>query len=215
MRLKFWVKNGLLLSCILAMAAPFFILLMALQNPDYTLEQAYINGTSYLWMFTGIMGLTLGANLYVQYLNLALGFGSTRKEACWGMLCYRSISPVITTVMYLLFYLLLGRNNPMTPTMILPVCLGLSLILGAAGSLLGMLWSKWGKRAYWVLIPASIVGTLSFTGLMIAMTLSQYQVHVGWLWNTAGWIVLAVGIAAHFLCMIPEHKTIYRFNVKL
>lgn len=215
MRLKFWIKNALTYSGLMLLAAPIYMALIALQNEDITTAELYAMGTGYYWMFAGMMVLILGINLYVQFLNLSLGFGSTRKEAFWGVFCYRLICPTVITAGYLLLYALMGEGNAASLTSVLPFGLGLFLFSGACGSVCGMLWNKLNKKAFWIMIPIYFLATVGFIGLMVVI---QLEGRIGEL-LIAGtpipWIFLGLGIAAHFLCMIPEYKTIYKYNVKL
>lgn len=211
MRLKEWLKTGAqhALSAIVAsLGLSLMIYLMDVEEPAFILELA----VAYLVTFGAFMSLVLIVLVQRQNLPIALSFGSTRKEAFWGMQCYRAVYLLLVMAAALVLFLLTGESISVVMRLI-PIGLALMLAVGAIGSVAGAVEIRYGKGAA---VAAGVgMGLLAFgMGVGVGILIIKREL-VTALADWALWLFVAIGLALHIGSMVLEYKTIYKYNVKL
>lgn len=210
MRLKDWLKTGLQYAGAVLLGSVMYGLLMAASGTTdfFTMTAMYI------LLFGAGMGLVFNMSVYKAGLPVAIGFGSTRKEAFVGMQCYRLVFTAVLLGGSVALYLLAGNEGFVELRTFAPIGLGVMLLLHGLGAIMGMVSTKFGKG---VLVALSIIAGLLISGaiagvvlllIMLGDALIVADDWVLWTFPTAGLVINA-------LVMIPEYKTIYKYNVKL
>lgn len=213
MRLRFWLKNAAISACIGPVATLLYTGLMLLQGTGMTWEDICMLAMVYLWSFGALIAMILVMNLYKFYVPVAVSFGSTRKECMVGIACYRLIPLAVNIVCSLL---LAALAEPVIPLgVLLPVSTGLYLLVGALGSAAGMAYEKYGKKAVFLVMLTGAAAAVIVAFGIVASDAQWYWINNALESGIVQWLVLAVGILAHVLSLIPEKKTVYRCTVKL
>lgn len=209
MRLRYWIKTGLRNGVTLMGAAAVFSLMMLLQSGKATLDDVLGMSVGYLVVFGIIMSMVFNMMVYKQNLPMVLSFGSSRKEAFIGLQFFRLIPMAL--VMAAAMVVMLPRG--MDVGWQIPAGVGIALAVGAVGSGIGMVAIRFGKG--FIIVCSAIIGFVFGLG-GVALMAFIFSADV---WQEVpdyiSWIVLAVGIAAHGISLIPERKIVYKYNVKL
>ena len=93
MRALHWIRQGLMMFAILLVACPVYTLMMSMQEDALVWEDILLLTGSFMMMFGIFFTMIFSTMLYTQDLPITLSFGSTRKEAFWGI----QLSPVLRT----------------------------------------------------------------------------------------------------------------------
>jgi len=213
MRLRYWIRTGLQTFLWVVGACAFYSFLMFIQMDDF-LQGALINLPIYLLLFGGMMLMGMNIGAYKFNLQLALAFGSTRNEAIVGLNLSRLIPSLLLTAVLVIFCGLPVAEAPVSPVQAIPLGLGVYLFFGALGSVIGVIFTKYGKvvaivTAVLLVLICGVCGFLagfsgsnSFLGSLIFSA-------------SLPWLVLGIGLLAYALSQIPEQRTVWKCNVKL
>lgn len=210
MRLKDWLKTGLQYAGAVLLGSVMYGLLMAASGTiDFFTMTAM-----YILLFGAGMGLVFNMSVYKAGLPVAIAFGSTRKETFVGMQCYRLVFTAVLLCSSVVLYLLAGNEGFAELKTFAPIGVGVMLLLHGLGAIMGMVSTKFGKG---VLVALSIIAGLLISGaiagvvLLLIMLGDALIVADDWVL----WTFPAAGLVIYALVMIPEYKTIYKYNVKL
>lgn len=212
MRLKDWLKTGAFHALAAIGGSFLYGAMMYLMDVDYGISDFVQMIVIYMLVFGAFMGLVLNMSVQKQNLPLALSFGATRKEAFWGMQCYRIVYIVLIMAAAMALMLLTEEPYAMA-VMLLPIGLGAMLLFGAIGSVAGVVANRFGKGAalaVGVLLGLLCLGTGIAIGILI-VTNAKFSVVPKWI----VWLLPSIGLVLHIGSMVLEHKTIYKYNVKL
>lgn len=207
MRLKDWFKSGLQYGAIVVGAS---FLYGALMGPSSVSEMLTMTAM-YMLLFGAAINMLYNATVYKVTLPVALGFGSTRREAFVGIQCYRLVYAALVIGVALPLYLLSGEDGRADMIFFAPIGIGLMLTLNGLGAVLGMLDNRFGKG---VLAAVTVIGSLLacvilFGGIIVFALLDE---RIG----TAGlWLMPVIGLVAYGVVSIFEHRAVYKYGVKL
>ena len=207
MRLRFWIRSGLQTFVAVIGACAFYALLMYIQLGDGTQDLISMI-PMYLLAFGGMMLMVMNTGVYKLHLHLALSFGSTRNEAILGLNLFRLIPAALLTVVLTVICALPGSDFP---SQSIPLGLGVYLLFGAMGTLIGIVFTKYGKivtviTAILILICCGAIGF--FVGI------SGGGIHFGGV-GSLSWILLCIGLFLYAIMQIPEQRMVWNCNVKL
>lgn len=214
MKLKYWITSGFQTLLYVALASFLYGLLLTLQSSYMDWSDLLMLLPIYLLLFGAIMLMSMTISVYKLNLNLILAFGSTRNEALLGLQLFRLIPALGTTALVCILLALAGENAIVSPGAALPVALGVSLAGSAFGTVIGVVYTRFGKLAT-VLTVLGMVA-LGITGGILAVMSSQTR----WLQYLAdhmgfSWLVLSIGLILYALAMIPEHRTVWKYSVRM
>lgn len=207
MRLKDWVKTSVQYAAIVVGASLLYGVLM---EPTDLKMMLNMTGT-YMLMFGACMTVLFGITVYKVLLPVALGFGSTRREAFVGMQCFRLIYCAIVIAVASLVLLLNGEMGMAEFNSLGPICVGLMPLLAALGSVLGNIGSRFSKNTMAVV---SVIGALLVIGIMIG-TLILFAFLEDEIGVLGMWMFPVVSVGIYGLSCIWEHKSVKKYCVKL
>lgn len=213
MRLKDWLKTGTVYALAAIGGSLLYGVLVYMMDVEFDDFSTFIEAGAICLLFVGaFLNLVLILLVQTQNLPLALSFGATRKEAFWGMQCYRIVYAVlIMAVVAMMFLLTEGSND--TAMVLLPIGLAAMLLLGAIGSVGGVVGVRHGTGAA---IAAGVMMGLVSVGIGIfAVIWMEEHSPIGGHPELIFWLFPAIGLVAHIGSMVLEYKTIYKYNVKL
>ena len=98
--------------------------------------------------------------------------------------------------------------------MVFPLGIGAFLITSALGSVLGVIFTKYGKAAT-IITVISIFLVAFGAGFLAAFTEDNGFLAGVTFSGKLPWLVLAVGLFLYSISMIPEQRTVWKCNVKL
>jgi len=213
MRLRYWIKQGFSTIAIVLLAWLLYSVMMFVQLSSLSWDAVGSTAPIYLLVFGGMMQLAMVLGVYKLNLPLCLSFGSTRREALVGLQLFRLIPVVGLTVVLTVLTAVLKDTSPLSAATAVPVGLGVSLIAAAVGSLMGMLHLRFGKLAIVLTVIMMLLcgGTAGF--------LAVSGVNAQW-FHSLGvfglqWIVVILGVVLYLASLIPEHRVVWKYQVKL
>ena len=214
MKLKYWITSGFQTLLYVVLATSVYGLMMTLQMSNMDWMDLLMLLPIYLLLFGAMMQMAMTIGVYKLSLNLVLAFGSTRNEALLGLQLLRLIPALGTTALICILLALAGENAIVSPGSALPVALGVSLAGSAFGTVIGVVYTRFGKLAT-VLTVLGMVA-LGITGGILAVLSSQTR----WLQYLAdhmgfSWLVLSIGLIFYAMAMIPEHRTVWKYSVRM
>lgn len=214
MRLRFWIKGGLQTLATVAGASAIYGLLMWFQSSASTLEEVLSLLPLYILTFGTIMLLAMTVSVYKGMLPLALSFGSTRREVFVGLQVFRLLPTAAVVLLLVLLFLVPGTEMFLgLPTAVL-LTVGLFLFVGAIGSGLGMVYVRFGRLGTILMVVTLLVlGFALGIGAVLGLSSVKFDVVVSLRWLP--WLVLAVGAAVYLLMLIPEFRTVRKYQIKL
>ncbi len=207
MRLQFWIKSGLQTCVAVIGACGFYALLMYIQLGDSTQDLLSMIPI-YLLAFGGMMLMVLNTGVYKLHLHLALAFGSTRNEAILGLNLFRLIPTALLTVILAVIAALPGGDFSFQS---IPLGLGVYLLFGALGTLIGIVFTKYGKIVTVITAIAIVLGCGAI-GFFVGM--SGGGVHLGGV-GSLSWLLFCIGLFLYAIMQIPEQRMVWNCNVKL
>ena len=214
MRLRYWIKQGFSTLGVVLLAWLLYSAMMLLQLSAPSWESVGGTVPIYLLVFGGMMQLAMVLGVYKLNLPLCLSFGSTRREASVGIQLFRLIPVVGLTAVLTVLTALLGDTSPLSAADAVPSGLGISLAAAALGSLMGMVYLRFGKLAVILTVVVMLLcgGTAGF--------LAVVGVNNEWLNRSIAaiglqWIALVIGAVLYLVSLIPEHRVIRKYQVKL
>ena len=214
MKLKYWIGSGLETLLIVLGTTLFYGLIMTLQSQYMDWNDLLMMLPIYLLLFGGVMQLAMTVGVYKLNVNLSLSFGSTRNEVLLGLQLFRLIPTLCNTALICILLALAGENALFTPWTALPIALGIGLACGACGTVIGVAYARFGKLATVLVVLVMVV--LGITGGILAVMSSQTQ----WLQSLVNhigfsWLVFGIGLILYALAMIPEHRTVWKYSVRM
>lgn len=209
MKLRYWFQTGFRSLAMLLGASLLYCALMSLQMSELEAVETLL--PIYLLLFGVMMDLGMSLSLYKFNVPLALSFGSTRGEALLGLQVARLIPAVFVTAILVVLTALTGGF--MEISALIPLSLGLFLGASAIGSVMGIIYTKWGKVSLLITVVVVLMGAFGIEFLSAFFS-------DGWLaaltdLDTIGWLVLCIGFLLYSLMLIPESRTVWKCNVKL
>lgn len=213
MRLRYWIKTGLQTFLWVVGACALYSFLMFIQMDDF-LQGALINLPIYLLLFGGMMLMGMNIGAYKFNLQLALSFGSTRNEAIVGLNLMRLIPTLLLTALVALLCSLTDATDVLTAAQAIPVGLGVYLTCGALGSVVGVVFTKYGKIAT---VVTMIAFFLVAGGAGFLAGFSGDERFLAWVTfdGNLPWLILAMGLFIYAIASIPEQRTVWKCNVKM
>lgn len=213
MRLKEWLKTGTFHALAAIGGSLLYGMMIYMMDVEFDEFSTYIEAGAICLLFIGaFLNLVLILVVQTQNLPLALSFGATRKEAFWGMQCYRIVYAVlIMAVVAMMFLLTEGSND--TAMVLLPIGLAAMLLSGAIGSVGGAVGVQYGTGA--AIAAGVMMGLVSVSIGIFAVIWMEKHGPIGGHPELIFWLFPAIGLVAHIVSMVLEHKAIYKYNVKL
>lgn len=213
MRLRFWVKQGLDSLLMALGASALYILLMSIQTDD-GLAGMLVLAPLYLLVFGGFMTMAFVIGIYKLSVPLALSFGSTRNEVLLGLQIMRLFPIVGIPALAALLTAVSGDPASMPAATLFPMGIGFITIMSALGSVFGVVYTKFGKIATVATVISIALGGMA-GGVFAALAGDSNP--MDWLarQDRLGLLVLCIGLFVYSLAMIPEHRTVWKCNVKL
>lgn len=214
MRLRFWIKGGLQTLATVAGASAIYGLLMWFQSSASTLEEVLSLLPLYILTFGTIMLLAMTVSVYKGMLPLALSFGSTRREVFVGLQVFRLLPTAAVVLLLVLLFLVPGTEMFLGLSTAVLLTVGLFLFVGAIGSGLGMVYVRFGKLGTILMVVTLLVlGFALGIGAVLGLSSVKFDVAVSLRWLP--WLVLAAGAAVYLLMLIPEFRTVRKYQIKL
>ncbi len=159
LRMTVWLTHtkSVLLSAIVG--GPAMCLYMWFINSSVEFENMLITlPLQSLWISMVVL-LMGGMSLYRTYLPLAIGFGSTRKEAEIGLNLMKAINILGVFAAVCIYALIFGKEMNEYFFRFIPTGLGALVLVDSVGSLLGIAMHRFGaKGGIVVAITAFVVG---------------------------------------------------------
>lgn len=214
MRLRFWLKTGLETFGVIVGATAFYSVMMFLQSSSATWEDILLTLPMFFLLFGGVMFLAMTIGVYKLSVPLVLSFGSTRNEVLVGLQIAHLMPVVLTTALVTVLIALGGANSVIPLSAAIPAALGIYLMFSAFGVILGVVITHFGKVAG--VITAIVIMLGAFCGGFFA----AFSEDGAWLMElverkSLPWLALSIGLMLYSVSMIPEHRTVWRCNVKL
>ena len=213
MRLRYWIRTGLQTFLLVVGACTLYSFLMFIQMDDFV-QGTLINLPIYLLLFGGMMLMTMNIGAYKFNLQLALSFGSTRNEAIVGLNLMRLIPTLLLTALLVFLCSLTDAAGILTVAQAIPMGLGVYLAFSALGSVVGVVFTKYGKIATVVTIIAILLvaGCAGFLAGFSGDESFLARITFG---GDLPWLVLAIGLFIYAIASIPEQRTVWKCNVRL
>jgi hypothetical protein len=212
MRLKDWLKTGAVHALAAIGGSFLYGVMMYMMDTEFDFSTFVEVSVIYLLFFGAFLNLVLILTVQKQNLPLALSFGATRKEAFWGMQCYRIVYAVLIMAAAVMMLLLTEEPYGMA-AVLLPIGLAAVLLLGAIGSVGGVMGIRYGKGA--AIAAGVMMGIVSMgIGIFVGIWMVKHG-PIGGLPEWTLWLFPVIGLVAHIGSMVLEHKTIFKYNVKL
>lgn len=214
MKLKYWITSGFQTLLYVVLATSVYGLMMTLQMSNMDWMDLLMMLPIYLLLFGAMMQMAMTIGVYKLSLNLVLSFGSTRNEALLGLQLLRLIPALGTTALVCILLALAGENALFSPGAVLPAALGVSLACGACGTVIGVAYARFGKLA--TVLTVLVMVALGITGGVLAVMSSETQ-WLQYLVNHMGfsWLVFSIGLILYGAAMIPEHRTVWKYSVRM
>ena len=212
MRLKFWLRQGFETFGIILGASALYGLLMFIQT-DSGLDGLLILMPLYLLLFGSLLMMATTIGIYKMAVPLTISFGSTRNEVLLGLQIFRAIPMFLIPALAAALTAVSGEDASLPLSMVYPLGVGAFLITSSLGSIIGVIFTKYGKLA--TVITAISIFLVAFgAGMMAALSEKLGTVLVVFS-RGLHWLVLAAGLFLYSISMIPEQRTVWKCNVKL
>ena len=211
MRLKYWLLTAVQSGVLMAFGSLVFVMMMLLMGVEGGVWELLTMASMMLLMLGAIVGMETCAAAWRLNLPVALNFGSTRKEAFWGLQCHRIVYSAVVFMISTLLCLMAGEARVLTQHKFIPLGIGILLSAWACGGVVGMLDTKVGKTAQ---VFLSVLGFFLLAGCVIAgviwiIAMEEMDLPAG------VWLFPAVSLLLCGLSMILEYKAVCKYNVKL
>lgn len=213
MRLRYWFTGALQLLGMVLGASALYCLVIWLQMDD-EVQFLLTMLPLYFILFGSIMMLCLTVGLYKTMVNLALSFGSTRREVLAGLQLYRLLPTLAVAALAALLTGIPGVESVFSLGQTARICLGAFLVSSAFGSVLGMVNYRFGK------VGAVVTGiSIAAVGIGVGVALGLTAGDAGWLDRlldrcALGWVFLAVCAVLYLLPLLPECRMIRSYQVR-
>lgn len=208
MRLKNWIRMGLVYAGILLCGVVFMALYMGFLMEAKDLSECVMYGASYALLFSGVLTAAFSIGIYRSEVPLALSFGATRREVFVGLQWMR-VFPLIAAMGASYALAVLGGEafSARWHSFFLMGC-GWLLFINAAGMLFGLFATNKGKAI--VAVGGGVIGLTA--GVMAGLGAAATEWEVPF---SVAVTVLAVGAAAMLAVLPFEHQKIHTMVVRL
>lgn len=212
MRLKLWVRDGLQYTGLTVAVAAFYTLMIVLQQ-SMTWEDILAVFPLYLALMGGLMATVCAMTVHRVQLHVAISLGLTRRESWSGIHLLRLI-PAVSVSVLVAVLAAVCRNPLAAPWMLLVICFGIQLFCAALGTLLGLVYLKWGKFGTLLTVLMAIFagGLGGFGAVMGFKTLGVERLFSG---DVLPWLILAFGALCYGLVQLPERRTLAHMQVRI
>ena len=212
MRRRLWILDGLQ-STGLALAVTAFYTLMITLQQSFSWEDVLTVFPLYLVLMGGLMATVCAMTAHRVQLQVAISLGLTRRES-WGGIHLLRLIPAVGVSVLTAVLAVVGRNPWAAPWMLLVLSLGVQLFCAALGTLLGLVYLKWGKFGTLLTVLMAIFagGLGGFGAVMGFETLGVDRLFSG---DVLPWLILAFGAICYGLVQIPEGRTLAHMQVKI
>ena len=212
MRRRLWILDGLQ-STGLALAVTAFYTLMITLQQSLSWEDVLAVFPLYLVLMGGLMAAICAMTAHRVQLQVAISLGLTRRES-WGGIHLLRLIPAVGISVLTAVLAAVGRNPWAAPWMLLVLSLGVQLFCAALGTLLGLVYLKWGKFGTLLTVLMAIFagGLGGFGAVMGFETLGVDRLFSG---DVLPWLILAFGAICYGLVQIPEGRTLAHMQVKI
>ncbi|HIR09035.1 MAG TPA: hypothetical protein IAA70_01380 [Candidatus Avoscillospira stercoripullorum] len=212
MRRRLWILDGLQ-STGLALAVTAFYTLMITLQQSLSWEDVLAVFPLYLALMGGLMAAICAMTAHRVQLQVAISLGLTRRES-WGGIHLLRLIPAVGVSVLTAVLAAVGRNPWAAPWMLLVLSLGVQLFCAALGTLLGLVYLKWGKFGTLLTVLMAIFagGLGGFGAVMGFETLGVDRLFSG---DVLPWLILAFGAICYGLVQIPEGRTLAHMQVRI
>ena len=172
-----------------------------------------------LWI-SGVAVFTIDVSSYQYCYSMPVSFGCLRKHAFFGTLAMN----ILVIAQGLLFYFLssvwFGSKEQTAGEKVTEgvLILSLFLLLESFAELIGIVAMRWGKIAYFIMIGATVLASMSF-GVFVSLS-GTYgvmgllkEVLGGSFMQTARWLLLAVAVS--IVIHAGSWRILKNFEVKM
>ena len=212
MRLRFWVKQGFQNLTLILGATALYSFLMFIQT-DNGLESLLVLLPLYLLLFGGMLTMATTLGIYKLSVPLVLGFGSTRNEVLLGLQICRAIPVVLVPALAAALTAASSEPAAFSPAHVFLLGAGGFLAFSALGTILGVVFTKYGKIA--TVVTAISVMLIGFGAGIIAALSDEIHLPNFFFGSALPWAVLCAGLCFYSISMIPEQRIVWKCNVKL
>ena len=211
MKSRFWIKEGLKITLLTLGSSLFYTTLMTALDEDIAANEALFVLAVYLLIIVGIVSLLLDIFVYKSPLPLVISFGSTRKEAIFGLHLYRLIPTAVMIAIATALMAVSGESGGLAAWGLVPLGLGQQLLCHGAGIGIGLVSLKRGNAAAIISAIAFMIlgGTLIGTGVYLIVA-DEIRLSPWYLAVAAGG-----GFIAYAVASIAENRAVKAFTVKL
>ncbi len=206
MRMKFWLRTAvqtLALNLGLGVVCSGWIAICAGEQTESLMGILCLN----LGIMGGIMEVVYLWKAFDGPVSLCLSFGSTRREAFFGLTVFALSLIFSSTVVVGLLSLLIQGERVFNRSLVLPLTLTIQLFSSALGLVCGLLQRRFGKPGAF---SAYIVGLLLIIALYITTMLGILPGGAALWWMLAG----AAG-GCFCLTLIPTARAVNQLSVAL
>ena len=211
MRLKYWLLTAVQSGVLVAFGSLVYVMMMLLMGVEGGVWELLTMASVMLLILGAAGGMGICAAAWKLNLSVALNFGSTRKEAFWGLQCHRIVYGTVVFAISAVLCVLAGKARVLTQYKFVPLGIGVLLLAATYGGMLGLLGTKVGKIAQaflGVLTFFLLVGS-AYAGVIWIIVMGEMDL------PGAVWLFPAVSLLLYGLSMILEYKTVCKYNVKL
>lgn len=212
MRRRLWISNGLQYTGLSLAVTAFYTLMITLQQ-SLSWEDVLAVFPLYLALMGGLMATICAMTVHRVQLHVAISLGLTRRES-WGGIQLLRLIPAVGVSVLVAVLAAVGRNPWAAPWQLLVLCLGVQLFCAALGTLLGLVYLKWGKFGTLLTVLMAIFagGLGGFGAVMGVETLGVDRLFSV---DVLPWIILAVGAICYGLVQLPEGRTLAHMQVRI
>ena len=212
MRLKLWILDGLQYTGLTLAVAAFYTLMITLQQ-SLSWEDIQMVFPLYLALMGGLMATICAMTAHRVQLHVAISLGLTRRES-WGGIQLLRLIPAVGVSILVAVLAAVSCNALAAPWQLLVLCLGIQLFCAALGTLLGLVYLKWGKFGTLLTVLMAIFagGLGGFGAVMGFETLGVDRLFSG---NVLPWLILAFGAICYGLVQLPEGRTLAHMQVRI
>lgn len=212
MRRRLWILDGLQYTGLSLAVTAFYTLMITLQQ-SLSWEDVLAVFPLYLALMGGLMAAICAMTAHRVQLQVAISLGLTRRES-WGGIHLLRLIPAVGVSVLTAVLAAVGRNPWAAPWMLLVLSLGVQLFCAALGTLLGLVYLKWGKFGTLLTVLMAIFagGLGGFGAVMGFETLGVDRLFSG---DVLPWLILAFGAICYGLVQIPEGRTLAHMQVRI
>ena len=212
MRCKLWIRDGLQYTGLAVAVAAFYTFMITLQQ-SLSWEDIQMVFPLYLALMGGLMAATCAMTAHRVQLQVAISLGLTRRES-WGGIHLLRLIPAVGVSVLTAVLAAVGRNPWAAPWMLLVLSLGVQLFCAAVGTLVGLVYLKWGKFGTLLTVLMAIFagGLGGFGAVMGFETLGIDRLFSG---DVLPWLILAFGAICYGLVQLPEGRTLAHMQVRI